>query len=242
MKSFILKVADVGFLINPYFDELENFCSDFIGEEYLHEINITKQDIDYEEQAYERYYGYAINDLIISERFALLRKVSEILSLKHDTVLLHGSSLIVDEYAYIFTGVSGVGKTTHGKLWCKLFPDTIMINDDKPFLKKVDDNIVVYSNPWNGKEGIGNNISANLGCIFCLKQADDNNVVEMENNEKWDYLFGQIYRSDNKETLEKSVVIVDYLIKNYPICYLYCNKQDEAVYVVYEKIKDWRKA
>ena len=240
MKEFILSVADIGFLVKPYSHDLEEYCLGYLGSDYEYEVSVTEEDIEYENDAFEEYYGYRIEDNNALEEVALLRKVTEILSKKENTFLFHASTLVLDGYAYMFTGISGTGKTTHTKLWCKLFEDIEMLNDDKPFLKGTEDGIIVYGDPWNGKEGIGNNILAPLGGIICLKQAEGNEIVEMSDNEKWDFIFQQIYRSYDRESIEKCMVMVDDIIKNYPVCCLKCNTDDEAARIAYEEIKKWR--
>ena len=43
--------------------------------------------------------------------------------LERDTLLLHGSTVAVDGQAYLFTAPCHTGKSTHTRLWRKLFGD-----------------------------------------------------------------------------------------------------------------------
>ena len=52
------------------------------------------------------------------------------------TMLIHSSALVYDGGAYLFSADSGVGKSTHTRLWLQAFGDTVhILNDDKPVVK-----------------------------------------------------------------------------------------------------------
>ena len=55
--------------------------------------------------------------------------------LRHDGMMLHASAVVVDGYAYLFSGPCGMGKSTHAAMYKKAFPDATIINDDKPALR-----------------------------------------------------------------------------------------------------------
>lgn len=85
----------------------------------------------------------------------------------------HGASFIWKDRAFIFTGKSGVGKTTQLRHWLSLYPDEIeIINGDKPMIEKVKDGFVVHPTPWGGKERIDGIHSARLGGIVILEQGN----------------------------------------------------------------------
>ena len=57
--------------------------------------------------------------------------------IEHSGMMLHASAIAVDGRAYLFSADSGVGKTTHTRLWRQVFGDekVTIINDDKPALR-----------------------------------------------------------------------------------------------------------
>lgn len=51
-------------------------------------------------------------------------------------MLVHSSALVFDGKAYLFSADSGVGKSTHTKMWLKRFGSKAhILNDDKPVVK-----------------------------------------------------------------------------------------------------------
>ena len=86
------------------------------------------------------------------ERNVLHALVAEQL-VSHDVLLIHGSALSMDSEAFLFTAQSGVGKSTHARLWRELYGDRVkMINDDKPMLQIRDSEVLVWGSP--GTENI----------------------------------------------------------------------------------------
>lgn len=58
---------------------------------------------------------------------------------RFDGFYLHSSAAAVDGKAYLFSGPSGVGKSTHVGLWQELLGDNVCrFNDDKPPLRRLD--------------------------------------------------------------------------------------------------------
>ena len=58
--------------------------------------------------------------------------------LDFDGMMLHASAVAVDGKAYLFSGQSGIGKSTHTGLWKQTFGDQVkLFNDDKPALRRL---------------------------------------------------------------------------------------------------------
>lgn len=97
--------------------------------------------------------------------------------LYHEGMMLHASAVAYDGRAYLFSGPSGVGKTTHTKLWQQIFGDeAVVINDDKPALRFRDGRWYAYGTPWCGKDGINLNRKVPLAGICFLEQGEENSV------------------------------------------------------------------
>ena len=110
------------------------------------------------------------------EALAVYRKIAEKMP-EYDTVLMHGSAAALDGEAYLFTAKSGVGKSTHARLWREVFgARVVMVNDDKPLVRITDSGVTVYGTPWNGKHRLGENISAPLRAVCILERAEENMI------------------------------------------------------------------
>ena len=88
---------------------------------------------------------------------------------------IHSASLLYKEKAWLFSGQSGTGKSTHTNLWHKNF-DTPLINGDVNLVSIAGDTPMVHGTPWCGTSGIYDNKSYTLGGITLLKQSLENKV------------------------------------------------------------------
>ena len=104
--------------------------------------------------------------------------------LKFDGMLLHASAVAVDGRAYLFSGPSGMGKSTHTRLWQELLgEDAKVFNDDKPALRCLDGVWYAYGTPWCGKDGINLNLKVPLAGICFLKRGEQNAIRTLNSKE-----------------------------------------------------------
>jgi hypothetical protein len=68
------------------------------------------------------------------------------LSTVEDFLMIHGSAVVLNQQTRVFSGFSGVGKSTMAKLWEQNRQATI-INDDRLILRKIADEWFVYNTP-----------------------------------------------------------------------------------------------
>ena len=100
-------------------------------------------------------------------------------SAKHDTLLLHASTVEYEGKGYLFLGKSGTGKSTHSRLWIENIPGTELLNDDNPILRIIDGNVYVYGSPWSGKTNCYRNRKIPAGGIVRLQQATVNRITPL---------------------------------------------------------------
>lgn len=68
------------------------------------------------------------------------------------TIAIHSSCIVSEGRAVIFLGESGTGKSTHTRLWRENIPGALLLNDDSPIVRVLEDGSVwVYGSPWSGK-------------------------------------------------------------------------------------------
>ena len=123
---------------------------------------------------------------------------------KHNGFFLHASAVVKDGKAYLFSGDSGVGKSTHANLWIQtLGGDTRIINDDKPALRKIDGVWYAYGTPWCGKDGINLNEKAPIAGVCFMKQAGENSIHRLNFDEAMKKILQQtLFRFDNEQLLD----------------------------------------
>ncbi len=102
---------------------------------------------------------------------------------RHDTVLLHASSVAVGGEAVVFTGPSGIGKSTHSRLWLSHVAGARLLNDDQPALRLIPGGVMVCGTPWSGKTPCYRNEQARLKAVFRMEQAGENKAVRLSRAE-----------------------------------------------------------
>ncbi|HJD10160.1 MAG TPA: hypothetical protein H9922_03250 [Candidatus Phocaeicola caecigallinarum] len=99
----------------------------------------------------------------------------------HHTVLVHASSVVVSGEGCAFVGPSGVGKSTHSRLWLQYIPGAWLLNDDQPVLRYMPDGrVCIYGSPWSGKTPCYENAKARLRRLYFMKQASSNRLLPLD--------------------------------------------------------------
>lgn len=100
-------------------------------------------------------------------------------SSKRDTILLHASAVEYDGCGYLFLGKSGTGKSTHSALWMEHIDGAVLLNDDNPVVRIIEDSVYVYGTPWSGKTPCYRNRRLPLNGIARLYQAPHNDMTRL---------------------------------------------------------------
>lgn len=119
--------------------------------------------------------GYVLSSML---RIAYSQAV-----LGRKAISLHASAVYADGGAYLFTGRSGTGKSTHAALWIRRFPACGLLNDDNPTVRVREGEVLVYGTPWSGKTPCYRNLSFPVRGIVRLNQAKVNRFFPCEDIE-----------------------------------------------------------
>lgn len=146
--------------------------------------------------------------------------------LLHGGMMLHSSAIELGGKAYLFSGPSRVGKSTHTRLWQQLYKDARVFNDDKPALREIDGVWYAYGTPWCGKDGININLKVPLAGICFLKQGSENSIRRLSKIEAVSAIMTQTHwRFKTSEGLDVLLAIVGRLVEDIPV-YLLVNKPE----------------
>jgi hypothetical protein len=159
--------------------------------------------------------------------------------LHHGGMMLHASAVAVDGKAYLFSGASGIGKSTHTRLWLSMLGDRAKVfNDDKPALRCLDGVWYAYGTPWCGKDGINANMKVPLAGICFMKRGEENSIRRLLPAESISRVISQtIRRFDNTENLDLMLNLVDRLVTEIPIYELTNRPEPEAARLSYETMR-----
>ena len=191
--------------------------------EYLRAIEDAK--------AEERPFDEALLPML--EGIALYRQIANRL-VDYDTLLFHGSAIAVDGEGYLFTALSGTGKSTHTRLWREAFGDrAVMINDDKPLLRVEEDKVYVCGTPWNGKHRLGENIMVPLKGLCILTRAKENRIEPITFHQAFPVLVQQTHRPEDAAAVAKVLELLRRMAQSTELYRLGCNMDPEAALVAY---------
>lgn len=233
MTSFTLSLAGVPAGVEAIHPAVGRFCREFFSEETpAFRVTMTASDIESERVRAARSDardGLPARDYADAylESIALYRKLSVGL-LDKDAVVFHGAALGAGERAFLFTARSGVGKTTHARLWLKNIPGAFILNGDKPLLRLRGDVVFACGTPWKGKENYGRNAMLPLEAICLLERDAANHIEPVSFRDALPTLLQQTNRPEDPDALRKTLEIVCGLEDRVRFYRMGCNMEDEA--------------
>lgn len=155
--------------------------------------------------------------------------------LRHEAFLLHSSVIQVNNQAVLFSGPSGVGKSTQASLW-KQYLGADILNGDRCIVRKVDDTFYGCGSPWCGTSGIYRKEKAPVRGVFILKQAKENSVRRLK-AEAFVNIFQQtIVNAWDSEFVTKLTDLIEELLKQVPVYELACRPDETAVQLAYDTL------
>ena len=192
-------------------------------EEVSRELEIAKVKVDYD---------YAVG-------LAILRKLVEYVVKEKDGILLHASAVAVDNEAFLFLAKSGTGKSTHTRIYKKLFKDRVtIVNDDKPLVRMEGGEFYVYGTPWSGKANLNTNVKVPIKAICKLDRGEKNEIMELDNKSAVNLLLNQTVRFSDSSLTMKSLETIEKLVNKIKFYSLKCNTELQAGEISYKAMKE----
>lgn len=237
----ICKIADFYIEIHHRYPRVENECRDYICEappRIDFSVAVTEEELLHERAESEKNgagQGFGMGYL---EFLAVYRKICGEL-LRRDAFMMHGAVIEYEGRGYLFTAKSGTGKTTHIRLWQKVFGEdkVTIINGDKPILRFIDGRVYAYGTPWNGKERYGTTGRTELHCVCFVHRAVQNGIARISADDAVPPLFSQIMITDSAD-LAAQLELVDRLVNTVSLYELHCNLQEDAAIVAYRGMQE----
>jgi hypothetical protein len=166
------------------------------------------------------------------ESVVAYRQIAEKLP-AYDAMVFHGAVVVLDGRAYAFTARSGVGKTTHLRLWLEAFgARAFVLNGDKPVLFWKDGRAYICGTPWKGKENLGEGGVLPLSGIGFLNRSERNAAHAVSASDALAAFLQQVYMPKNGEALLQTMALCDKVLSSVPLLSMHCNMDIEAAYVV----------
>ncbi len=169
--------------------------------------------------------------------FEYISKFFPAIAINHGVLSLHGALLEHEGSGMIVSAPSGVGKTTHARLW-RDTKNAIILNGDRAVCRKTAQGWQGFGTPWSGTSGEQVNRSVPLQAIIALERGEENSVIKLEPASAFEKLFPNLlYPNWERSKLEQTLALFDDLLKCVPIFCLRCLPNAEAVELLYQRLK-----
>lgn len=231
----LIRIAEMTIEIKNRYDYLPWLCQGYIVEdgEPLFSVEASEAAIDEDIKKLEEN-GEEPMSRGYLEGIEVYRELC-IKALEHGAMFLHSACIAVDGEAYCFTADSGTGKSTHIGLWMRLFGDrAVIVNGDKPLLRKKDGVFHVYGTPWCGKEGWSTNMGAPIKALCLVTRSETNFIEPMDGFNVIFAIIRQTLHPRTEEEFDIIMELLDGLLSSVPMYKLGCNISLEAAKVAYE--------
>ena len=147
--------------------------------------------------------------------------------LKQGVLHLHSSFVLCKDKALVFTGPSGIGKTTQAERWAQ-YRGSSIINGDIGFVQRTPQGYTAWGTPWHGSSPYCLNTSVPVKALVVLKQAPENRLRELTGFEKVREVSGSVFYPTWLENgMELCTDTLNHLLTDLPV-YRLDNRADEA--------------
>lgn len=157
--------------------------------------------------------------------------------LAHGRFFLHASAVACEGGAYLFSAPSGTGKSTHTALWRALFPQSYILNDDKPVLWPQKGGVTAWGTPFSGKSDLQVNQGVPLKGICFLHQGSENRIRPVAKAQALAMMLNNTWRPADGREMERLLDLIDRTLALTPVYELYCTQSAEAAKLSYSVMK-----
>lgn len=155
---------------------------------------------------------------------SIIRIFYSILTVENHGFLMHSSSLIHNDKGYLFTGISGAGKSTVVKL---SEPD-VCLSDELSMIVKHNGEYIVNGTPFHGEIPLFNNQRRPLANLFILKKSLTTFFEKMDNVDAYASIMRNIlFFSDDWGMRQKIFATTVDLVNNVGVYEMNFEKNDK---------------
>lgn len=155
----------------------------------------------------------------------------------HGRFFLHASAVVYEGEAYLFSASSGTGKSTHTALWRKRFPESYILNDDKPVIWPEKEQITAWGTPFAGKTDLQVNRGVPLKGICFLKQGSENQIRQVSEDQALALMLENTYRPRSNDRMNQLLDMMEQVIMQIKIYEMSCTRELEAAEISYRMMK-----
>ncbi len=149
---------------------------------------------------------------------------------------LHSSFVLYKGKAILFTGPSGIGKTTQAELW-RDYEKAVIVNGDVTLIRKCQGKYHAFGAPIHGSSPYCENRNAPVIAVIVLEQSIENHLVRLDSFQSLTSCLPEIFRPNMPENVSEILwETLDDFFQEIPIYRLRCRPDQEAVKLVKDQV------
>ena len=152
----------------------------------------------------------------------------EELLLRHDALVLHSSLVSHKGKGVLFSGPSGIGKSTQAELWNQAF-GAETLNGDRAVIRRTENGFRAGGSPWCGSSGIYRRDYIPVEAIVLLRQGKENRILLAEPKVAFREIYSQCIVHDwDREFVDRLCDLIQDLMGQVPVYILSCVLEESA--------------
>ena len=151
-------------------------------------------------------------------------------------LVLHSSYIVTRQgQGILFSGPSGIGKSTQAALWQR-YAGAEIVNGDRALVRP--DTGTVSGVFYAGTSGISRNVTASLQAVILLEQGSENRMTALRPQEAFARLLSQCaYYQRDAASAARMTELAALLVTNVPVRQLTCRADGDAVRTLEEELR-----
>jgi hypothetical protein len=138
---------------------------------------------------------YPLADLVVSGH----------ININNIGIILHSACISLGGKGYLFSGVSGAGKSTISEIWQK-DGEAQVLTDERVLIREYQSDLWAFGTPWHGTSVIHKNMGAPIDKIFFIKHGKENRAVPISKRDATNRLMVRCFPTFwNREGMEFAV-------------------------------------
>lgn len=157
--------------------------------------------------------------------------------LRRNAMILHASYISTPYGGILFSGPSGIGKSTQADLWVE-HEDTRLINGDRTIIRQSDAVWQAYGSPYAGSSRCFVDQSDPIRAIVILEQSNKCSIQKLSPAIAFMKVYaGMTVNTWNKEYVQKITNLLGQMILEVPVYLLKCTPTKESVDLLKEQLE-----